>query len=164
MTDVLSHIGTLRTLIQLSFDTLKSQFMDRPFNTCLDDLVSFYNSHLSVIFNQLGPQKTCIISFLRSAPWFTPVLRKLLGAYFSGQAERLAKDKDKELFIHRHIRIIFWPTKSLLIMLNPSITPLSLVGDRALFSTVNKLLQPTKPFPLTPSADLCCEFLNFFAK
>lgn len=67
----------------------------------------------------------------------------------------------------RPVRTRFWSTKSPLIRLSPCITPLSSVEDTVIlepcFSTVRKLLQPTKPFPLTPSTALCSEFLYFFS-
>lgn len=35
-------------------------------------------------------------------------------------------------------------------------------NPRALFSTISNIIKPSQPFPLTPSTDLCCEFLNYF--
>ena len=128
--------------------------MDHPPNTCSDDFVLSYNVHLAHMLNHFVPLKTYTVTFLRSAPCFTPELRKMKAA--GCQLERLRKKTG--LTVHRQAyKAHVLAYKEALTKPNLCIIPPLLLEDRA-----NKILQPTKPFPLTPSTDICCKFLHFF--
>lgn len=54
-----------------------------------DQLTLHYNTGLYTLLNSLAPLKTRLVSFCRSAPWFTPELRPL--KVKARQLERLYK-------------------------------------------------------------------------
>ena len=127
---------------------------------CSDDLVLVYNAHLSHTLNQFAPLKTHNVTFLRSAPWYTPELRKLKAA--GRQLERLSKKTGLTVHMQAYKDHVLAYKEALNEAKSMHYTTIIARGQgnpRALFSTVNK---PTKPFPLTPSTDICCEFLNLF--
>ncbi|CAM4683625.1 unnamed protein product [Leuciscus chuanchicus] len=144
-------------------DTLNSKSIMEPLDVCIDNLVLLYNTHLADSFNFLAPLKTRIVSFTHSAPWFTPELRKMKAA--GRQLERLSRKTG--LTVHAlaysdHVSTYKESLNQAKTMYYTTIIDRGYNNPRALFSTINKLTQPTKIFPLTPSTKLCCEFLEFF--
>lgn len=144
-------------------DLLQSHLTNPLLTPCPDDLVTSYNSHLSSTLNILAPLKTRNVSFSHSAPWYTPQLREMKAT--GRRLERLSRKTGLTVHtlaykehVHRYKEALNTAKSSYY----SSIISKGQSNPRTLFSTVHKILQPSTPFPLTPSTDLCCEFLNFF--
>ncbi len=56
---------------ELAIFSRKSDF------STVDELVSYYNDGLNMILDDVAPVKTQTVSFVHSAPWFTPELCEL---------------------------------------------------------------------------------------
>uniref|UniRef100_A0AAR2K341 Reverse transcriptase domain-containing protein n=1 Tax=Pygocentrus nattereri TaxID=42514 RepID=A0AAR2K341_PYGNA len=128
-----------------------------------NQLVTHYDITLSAIFNELAPLKTRKVSFTQSAPWFTPELRKLKSA------GRLLERRWRRtgMMVHAlaykdHVGYYKEELQKAKTLYFSNVIQCSTDNLRGLFQTVNKLICPLNCFPLTPSADLCSKFINFF--
>lgn len=144
-------------------DLLQSQLSVLPLSPCSDELVTFYNSNISATLNKLAPLKTRKVSFSHSAPWYTPELREMKAT--GRRLERLSRKTG--LTVHtlaykEHVHTYKEALNTAKTSYYTSIISKGQNNPRTLFSTVHKILQPPTTFPLTPSTDLCCEFLQFF--
>ncbi|KAE8283704.1 hypothetical protein D5F01_LYC19107 [Larimichthys crocea] len=158
---------------QIRFRNLKninpaSMFLDLQhllsvnFSTA-NDAVDFYNKTLSNILDHHAPTKTRLVSFFRTAPWYTSQLRKMKAA--GRVLER--RFKATGLTIHKlafreHQKAY---SKSLtearslhfskIINNNPG-------HSKQLFSNVNHLLNPQPPLLPEINEEYCNKFMVFF--
>lgn len=126
-------------------------------------LAFMYNTLISDTVNHLVPLKTRRVSLCRPAPWFTPETRKMKAA--GRQTEHLSKKTGltgHALAYKDDVRIYKDALNKAKTTYFSTIIAKGQVNPRALFQTINKLLQPSKQFPLAASTKLCCDFIDFF--
>ena len=158
---------SFRNIKAINLHTLSSTIASIPdpdYSSSPDELVLHYNTSLTSILNSLAPVKTRSVSFAHSAPWFTPELRSIKSK--GRQLERLHKKTG--LTVHHDMY------KNHILQYKDSIASAkstyysSLIcsnhgNSKALFSLLNKILQP--PDLLPPhlySSDTCDSLLQFF--
>lgn len=124
--------------------TLICSYPTPPSSSSPNDLVNQYNNCLSSSLDALAPLKTRSVSFTHTAPWFTADLRQLKTT--GRRLERLYKKTG--FMVHsqmysdhlHHYKNALSTAKSLYSNLINSGTG----NNKALFSTINHLLQPPK--------------------
>ena len=71
---------TFRNIKNIDVPTLADElaiFSSKSDFSTVDELVTYYNDGLNMILDEFAPVKTRTVSFVHSAPWFTPELREL---------------------------------------------------------------------------------------
>ena len=129
-----------------------------------DDLVSHYNSGLHTIFNSLAPQKSRLVSFTVSAPWFTPDLRLMKAR--GRQLERLYRKTGLSIHKEMHKNHVLRYKDSINTTKAQYFTSLITSNEgnaKSLFSILNRTTKPPDLLPAhlyTPS--FCNTVMSFF--
>lgn len=147
-----------------SFSDELAIFSSKADFTDADVLVSYYNNGLTKILDDYAPVKTRTVSFIHSAPWFTPELRQL-----KTKGRRLERLYAKSgLTVHKqmlseHVQLY----KDALSKAKSDYYSI-LIGaretnSRSLFSVVKNILRPPDSLPSDMySTTLCDNFMTFF--
>ncbi|XP_041959638.1 uncharacterized protein LOC121718626 [Alosa sapidissima] len=133
-------------------------------NASVVDLVGNYNNCMSAALNSLAPLKTRTVSFVHSAPWFTPELRQMKS--MGRRLEQLSKKTGLAVHQGMYSEHILQYKKALSAAKSSYYARIINEGEgntRALFSTVNGLLKPPdSTIYQNASVERCSAFLNFF--
>ncbi|KAJ8346476.1 hypothetical protein SKAU_G00278770 [Synaphobranchus kaupii] len=150
---------------KISPASLSEDFLNLPAPTfsSVDKTVSFYNKSVSRIFDLHGPIKMRVVAFSRSAPWFTPELRKMksAGRILERRVRSMGLTVYKLAFrdhqraysnVLKKARSLFY---SNLINKNPG-------NSKHLFSTIDHLLKPRAHSPNETTEEQCNSFIDYF--
>lgn len=148
----------------LSFHNFSCQSVSPPLGSGnLSGLVSYYNDTFSYCLDQLAPIKTKIVSFTHSACWYTSELHQMKS--YKHQLERLWKNTGLILHLQAYSDylqqykdglITAWSTYYSGLIHSGSTNP------KALFCTINKLLNPNDNTSNSFTVNKCNLFLSFF--
>lgn len=134
-----------------------------PLSDDLENLINHYNNSLSTCLNQLAPLKTKTVSFTHSAPWFTPDLHRLKSQ--KRQLERLSKKTGLTVHLQAYKDHLQLYKSALIHARSTYYSNLVQAGSnnqKALFSTISKLLKPSDNTSSSFTTDKCNSFLLFF--
>ncbi len=142
---------------ELAIFSSKSDF------STVDELVSYYNDGLTTILDDFAPVKIRTVSFVHSAPWFTPELRefKTKGRRLERLYVRSGLTVHKEMYAEhiQNYKNALFKAKS---VYYSNIIGVSNANSRLLFSMVNNFLRPPDSLPSDMySTDLCDRFMTF---
>ncbi len=129
------------------------------------ELVSYYNDGLTTILDDFAPVKIRTVSFVHSAPWFTPELRELKtkGHRLELLYVRSGLTVHKEMYAEhiQNCKNALFKAKS---DYYSNIIGVSNDNSRLLFSMVNYFLRAPDSSPSDMySTDLCDSFITFLS-
>ncbi|CAJ1050795.1 hypothetical protein D5F01_LYC22364 [Xyrichtys novacula] len=129
----------------------------------LPDLLNYYNNTLSSCLDQLAPLKTKTVSFRHSAPWYTSELHKMKS--HKRQLERLYRKTGFTVHLQAytdHLHLYRTALKSARSSYYSNLINSGSSNQKALFSTVKKLLHPIDSTSITFTPEKCNTFLSSF--
>ena len=127
-------------------------------------MVSSYNQVLSSTLDCLAPLKTRTVTFSHTAPWYTPQLRSMKAK--GRQLERMSKRTG--LTVHAealkdHLTVYRRALSQTKSSYYAHLIAMGEGNPKALFTTINRLLQPpASALHSSSSSDLCNRFVAFF--
>ncbi|KAJ8380507.1 hypothetical protein SKAU_G00012850 [Synaphobranchus kaupii] len=150
---------------KISPASLSEDFLNLPAPTfsSVDKTVSFYNESVSRIFDLHAPIKTRVVAFSRSAPWFTPELRKMKSA--GRILERRVRSMG--LTVHKlafrdHQRAYSNALKKAQSLFYSNLINKNPGNSKHLFSTIDHLLKPRAHSPNETTEEQCNSFIDYF--
>ncbi|CAJ1059667.1 hypothetical protein D5F01_LYC22364 [Xyrichtys novacula] len=129
----------------------------------LPDLLNYYNDTLSSCLDQLAPLKTKTVSFRHSAPWFTSELHKMKS--HKRQLEHLYRKTGLTVHLQAytdHLHLYRTALNSARSSFYSNLIHSGSSNQKALFSTVKKLLHPIDSTSITFTPEKCNTFLSSF--
>ncbi|KAI5085635.1 hypothetical protein C0J45_2211, partial [Silurus meridionalis] len=159
---------SFRNIKNIDLPTLADElaiFSSKSDFSTADELVKYYDDGLKMILDEFAPVKTRTVSFVHSAPWFTPELRELKtkGRRLERLCARTGLTVHKEMDVE-HIQNYKTALTEAKSVYYSNRIAVSNGNSRSIFLVVNNILKPPDYLPSDMySTDLCDSFLTFFA-
>ncbi|XP_035273675.1 uncharacterized protein LOC118227386 [Anguilla anguilla] len=157
------HFRNIKSVDTVQFAQHLQTTASPPIGLSAEESVSHYNELLGNTLNQFAPLKSRTVSFSRSAPWYTPELRKMKSA--GRKLERLCRSTClpvHKIAFHEHQRAYSLALKNTRSSFLSNLIDRDAGNPRHLFSTINHLLKPASQSPIEASESQCNNFIKFF--
>ncbi len=153
-----------RNLKNINHEKLAADFqhLSSHFSSA-DEAVDYYNSHLSNLLDHHAPVKTRVVTFSRSAPWFTDGLRKMKAAGRVLERRCITSGLTVHKQAYRtHQQNYSAALKEARSLFYSDVIRNSPGNSKQLFTTVNHLLKPKSPPLTSTTAEQCNHFMDYF--